>query len=142
MQVLRWFETFVLDDVHTTVKYALRPGAIDFDAVKHLVLCRVEVVFHYASSRAHHHVHGFLGERCSATATRRIRTAVVGPPRSAASLAGPALLCVPSPSRPAVVPPRRTDRPVGPATIEADTVIYGIGTCETDGGCAGSAKGA
>ena len=71
-----------------------------------------------------------------------IRTAVVGPPRSAASLAGPALFWVRSPSRPAVIPPRRVDRPVGPAAIEADTVIYGIGTCETDGGCGGSAKGA
>ena len=31
-----------LDDVHAAVKHALRLGAIGFDAVKHLVLCRVE----------------------------------------------------------------------------------------------------
>ena len=42
VQVLRLLETFGLDDVHAAVKHALRLGAIGFDAVKHLVLCRVE----------------------------------------------------------------------------------------------------
>ena len=42
VQVLRLFETFGLDDVHAAVRHALRLGAIGFDAVKHLVLCRVE----------------------------------------------------------------------------------------------------
>ena len=42
VQVLRLSETFGLDDVHAAVKHALRLGAIGFDAVKHLVLCRVE----------------------------------------------------------------------------------------------------
>ena len=35
-------ETFDLDEVHGAVKTALRIGAIGFDAIKHLVLCRVE----------------------------------------------------------------------------------------------------
>ena len=42
VQVLRLLETFGMDDVHAAVKHALRLGAIGFDAVKHLVLCRVE----------------------------------------------------------------------------------------------------
>ena len=42
VQVLRLFETFGTDDVHAAARHALRLGAIGFDAVKHLVLCRVE----------------------------------------------------------------------------------------------------
>ena len=42
VQVLRLLEAFGLEDVHGAVKHALRLGAIGFDAVKHLVLCRVE----------------------------------------------------------------------------------------------------
>ena len=42
VQVLRLLETFRLDDVHAAVRQALRLGAIGFDAVKHLVLCRIE----------------------------------------------------------------------------------------------------
>jgi transposase len=42
VQVLRLLETFELDDLHAAVKAALRIGAVGFDAVKHLVLCRVE----------------------------------------------------------------------------------------------------
>ena len=42
VQVLRLMETFDLDEVHGAVKTALRIGAIGFDAIKHLVLCRVE----------------------------------------------------------------------------------------------------
>ena len=42
VQVLRLLETFDLDDLHAAVKTALRMGAIGFDAIKHLVLCRVE----------------------------------------------------------------------------------------------------
>ena len=42
VQVLRLLETFELDDLHAAVKTALRMGAVGFDAVKHLVLCRVE----------------------------------------------------------------------------------------------------
>ena len=42
VQVLRLLETFAPQDVHAGVKDALRLGAIGFDAVKHLVLCRIE----------------------------------------------------------------------------------------------------
>jgi hypothetical protein len=42
VQVLRLLETFDLEDVHGAVRDALRLGAIGYDAVKHLVLCRIE----------------------------------------------------------------------------------------------------
>ena len=42
VQVLRLLETFDLDDLHAAVNAALRLGAVGFDAVKRLVLCRVE----------------------------------------------------------------------------------------------------
>ena len=42
VQVLRLLETFDLEALHGAVKDALRLGAIGYDAVKHLVLCRVE----------------------------------------------------------------------------------------------------
>src|SRR6476659_10068834 len=42
VQVLRLLETFRLEDVHAAVREALRLGAIGFDAVKHLGLCRIE----------------------------------------------------------------------------------------------------
>jgi transposase len=42
VQVLRLLETFDLDDIHGAVRDALRLGAIGYDAVKHLVLCRIE----------------------------------------------------------------------------------------------------
>jgi transposase len=42
VQVLRLFETFEMDHVHGAVRQALDLGAIGYDAVKHLVLCRVE----------------------------------------------------------------------------------------------------
>ena len=42
VQVLRLLETFRLDDVHAAVREAFRLGAIGYDAVKHLVLCRIE----------------------------------------------------------------------------------------------------
>jgi hypothetical protein len=42
VQVLRLLETFRLEDAHAAVREALRLGAIGFDAVKHLVLCRIE----------------------------------------------------------------------------------------------------
>jgi hypothetical protein len=42
VQVLRLLETFRRDDVHAAVREALRLGAIGYDAVKHLVLCRIE----------------------------------------------------------------------------------------------------
>ena len=42
VQVLRLLETFEMDLVHGAVKHALELGAIGYDAVKHLVLCRIE----------------------------------------------------------------------------------------------------
>ena len=42
VQVLRLLETFRLDQVRQAVADALGLGAIGFDAVKHLVLCRIE----------------------------------------------------------------------------------------------------
>ena len=42
VQVLRLTETFDLQDLHGAVRDALHLGAIGYDAVKHLVLCRIE----------------------------------------------------------------------------------------------------
>jgi len=42
VQVLRLMETFTLDDVAAAVGDAIERGAVGFDAVKHLVLCRIE----------------------------------------------------------------------------------------------------
>jgi len=42
IQVLRLLESFGLEDLHVAVKTALRMGAVGFDAIKHLVLCRME----------------------------------------------------------------------------------------------------
>ena len=42
VQALRLLETFSMDEVHSVVQDALRLGAISFDAVKHLLLCRLE----------------------------------------------------------------------------------------------------
>jgi transposase len=42
VQVLRLLETFPCHQVESAIHRALRLGAIGFDAVKHLVLCRIE----------------------------------------------------------------------------------------------------
>jgi transposase len=42
VQILRLLETFEMGHVHGAVRQALDLGAIGYDAVKHLVLCRVE----------------------------------------------------------------------------------------------------
>ena len=42
VQVLRLLERFEMDELHGAIKDALRMGAVSFDAIKHLVLCRVE----------------------------------------------------------------------------------------------------
>ena len=42
VQVLRLLERFEMDELYGAIKDALHMGAISFDAVKHLVLCRVE----------------------------------------------------------------------------------------------------
>lgn len=42
VQVLRLMEAFKIDDVAAGVRDAIARGAVGFDAVKHLVLCRIE----------------------------------------------------------------------------------------------------
>ena len=42
VQVLRLMENFRKDEVHEAVKDALRLGALSFDAIKHLLLSRIE----------------------------------------------------------------------------------------------------
>ena len=42
VQVLRLLETFDIEDVQGAIQQAIDMGAIGYDAVKHLVLCRVE----------------------------------------------------------------------------------------------------
>jgi len=42
VQVLRLLERFEMEALHGAIKDALHMGAISFDAIKHLVLCRVE----------------------------------------------------------------------------------------------------
>jgi hypothetical protein len=42
VQVLRLLETFLLAEVEQAIDDALRMGTISFDAVKHLLLCRIE----------------------------------------------------------------------------------------------------
>ena len=42
VQVLRLMEAFRIDDVTAAVRDAITRGAIGFDAIKHLVLCRIE----------------------------------------------------------------------------------------------------
>jgi hypothetical protein len=42
VQVLRLLERFELTVLHLAVRDALRMGAVSFDAIKHLVLCRIE----------------------------------------------------------------------------------------------------
>ena len=42
VQVLRLLETFSQQEVHAAIRDAIRLGALSFDAVKHLVLCRME----------------------------------------------------------------------------------------------------
>ncbi len=42
VQILRLLETFAMADVEAGIKSALERGTLGFDAVKHLVLCRIE----------------------------------------------------------------------------------------------------
>lgn len=42
VKVLRLLETFQMIDVEAGIKNALERGTIGFDAIKHLVLCRIE----------------------------------------------------------------------------------------------------
>ena len=42
VQVLRLMEAFKIDEIAAAVRDAIARGALGFDAVKHLVLCRIE----------------------------------------------------------------------------------------------------
>jgi transposase len=42
VQVLRLMESFTIEDVAAAVRDAIQRGAVGFDAVKHLLLCRIE----------------------------------------------------------------------------------------------------
>lgn len=42
VQTLRLLENFSLDEVHQVLKEALRLGAVGYDPVNHLLLCRIE----------------------------------------------------------------------------------------------------
>ena len=42
VQVLRLLETFSMEEVQAAIRDAIRLGSLSFDAVKHLVLCRLE----------------------------------------------------------------------------------------------------
>ena len=42
VRVLRLLETFPDDEVHSAVRDAVGRGATGYDAVKHLLLCRIE----------------------------------------------------------------------------------------------------
>ena len=42
VQVLRLMETFAIAEVTCAIEDALQLGTISFDAVKHLLLCRIE----------------------------------------------------------------------------------------------------
>jgi hypothetical protein len=42
VQVLRLMETFAIEEVTRAIEDALHLGTIGFDAVKHLLLCRIE----------------------------------------------------------------------------------------------------
>ena len=75
VQVLRLLETFDLQEVHAAVNHALSLGAIGFDAVKHLVLCRV-LVFRllpmgFANRELRAHVATLLGVSADAYGSTR-----------------------------------------------------------------------
>lgn len=42
VQVLRLMETFRIEDVTAAVRYGIDRGAVGFDAIKHILLCRIE----------------------------------------------------------------------------------------------------
>ena len=42
VQVLRLMEAFRIEEVTAAVRDAIARGAVGFDAIKHLVLCRIE----------------------------------------------------------------------------------------------------
>ena len=75
VQVLRLLENFSLEEVQSAVKDALRLGALSFDAVKHLALCRLEG----RPPRLDLELYPYLPRvRVSATSTRDYMTLIAG----------------------------------------------------------------
>ena len=75
VQVLRLLETFSQQEVHSALKDILRLGALSFDAVNHLVLCRLEG----RPPRLDLELYPYLPRvRVSATSTRDYMTLLAG----------------------------------------------------------------
>ena len=75
VQALRLFEHFSPGEVHAAVRDALRLGALSFDAVKHLALCRLEG----RPPRLDLELYPYLPRvRVSATSTRDYMTLIAG----------------------------------------------------------------
>jgi hypothetical protein len=77
VQVLRLLEVFSLEEVQAGVSMALQLGAIGFDAVKHLVLCRVE----RRQPRLDLEVYPYLPRAQVATTSARAYLALLGEDR-------------------------------------------------------------
>jgi hypothetical protein len=75
VQVLRLRETVRLEDVHGAVREALRLGAIGFDAVTHLVLCRIE----HRPARLDLTVYPYRPRVAVATTSAKAYLALLGP---------------------------------------------------------------
>src|SRR3954463_4474524 len=78
VQVLRLLEVFSLEEVQAGVAEALRLGAIGFDAVKHLVLCRVE----HRPPRLNLEIYPYLPRAQVATTSARAYLALLSEDRS------------------------------------------------------------
>jgi hypothetical protein len=96
VQVLRLLEVFQFDDVTAGVRDAIERGVIGFDAVKHLLLCRLE----HRPAKLDMTVYPYLPRTNVATTTARSyldlltgwrheRHAAGHTPRPAAASAGP-----------------------------------------------------
>jgi hypothetical protein len=77
VQVLRLLEAFRLEEVQAAVGEAVRLGAIGFDAVKHLVLCRIE----RRPPRLDLEVYPYLPRARVATTSAEAYTALLGADR-------------------------------------------------------------
>ena len=67
VQVLRLIETLAIYDVAGAVRDAIARGAVGFDAIKHLVLCRIE----RRPPRLHLTVYPYLPKATVATTSPR-----------------------------------------------------------------------
>ncbi len=80
VQVLRLLESFDLADLHAAVKQAIQLGAIGFDAVKHLILCRVEHRPPRLDLAIYPYLPGATVEKTSAKAYMRLLSSDAGKP--------------------------------------------------------------